>query len=48
LSTLPLSHGFPVRLVVPQLRSYKNAKYLARIENTDHLAALGCIPLATR
>jgi DMSO/TMAO reductase YedYZ molybdopterin-dependent catalytic subunit len=35
-STLPLPHGFPVRLVVPRLLGYKNAKYLSRIELTDH------------
>jgi len=35
-STLPLEHGFPVRLVVPRLLGYKNAKYLSRIEITDH------------
>ena len=35
-STLPLAHGFPVRLVVPRLLGYKNAKYLSRIEVTDH------------
>jgi DMSO/TMAO reductase YedYZ molybdopterin-dependent catalytic subunit len=35
-STLPLAHGFPVRLVVPRLYGYKNAKYLSRIEITDH------------
>jgi DMSO/TMAO reductase YedYZ molybdopterin-dependent catalytic subunit len=35
-STLPLEHGFPVRLVVPRLLGYKNAKYLSRIEVTDH------------
>ena len=35
-STLPLAHGFPVRLVVPRLYGYKNAKYLSRIEVTDH------------
>lgn len=34
-STLPLAHGFPVRLVVPRLLGYKNAKYLARIEVTN-------------
>ena len=34
-STLPLPHGFPVRLVVPRLLGYKNAKYLSRIELTD-------------
>jgi DMSO/TMAO reductase YedYZ molybdopterin-dependent catalytic subunit len=35
-STLPLDHGFPLRLVVPRLLGYKNAKYLSRIEVTDH------------
>jgi hypothetical protein len=35
-ATLPLAHGFPVRLVVPRLLGYKNAKYLSRIEITDH------------
>jgi hypothetical protein len=35
-STLPLAHGFPLRLVVPRLFGYKNAKYLSRIEVTDH------------
>ena len=35
-STLPLEHGFPLRLVVPRLLGYKNAKYLERIEVTDH------------
>jgi DMSO/TMAO reductase YedYZ molybdopterin-dependent catalytic subunit len=35
-STLPLAHGFPVRLVVPRLLGYKNAKYLSRLEVTDH------------
>ena len=35
-STLPLAHGFPVRLVVPRLYGYKSAKYLSRIEVTDH------------
>ena len=34
-STLPLAHGFPVRLVVPRLLGYKSAKYLSRIEVTD-------------
>jgi xylan 1,4-beta-xylosidase len=33
--TLPLQHGFPLRLVVPRLLGYKNAKYLSRIELTD-------------
>lgn len=35
-STLPLEHGFPLRLVVPRLLGYKNAKYIERIELTDH------------
>jgi DMSO/TMAO reductase YedYZ molybdopterin-dependent catalytic subunit len=35
-STLPVAHGFPLRLVVPRLLGYKNAKYLVRIEATDH------------
>ena len=35
-STLPLAHGFPVRLVVPRLLGYKNAIYLSRVEVTDH------------
>ena len=35
-STLPLAHGFPLRLVVPRLYGYKSAKYLSRIEVTDH------------
>jgi len=35
-ATLPLEHGFPLRLVVPRLLGYKNAKYLERIEVTDH------------
>jgi DMSO/TMAO reductase YedYZ molybdopterin-dependent catalytic subunit len=33
-ATLPLAHGFPVRLVVPRLLGYKNAKCLSRIEVT--------------
>lgn len=35
-ATLPLDHGFPLRLVVPRLLGYKNAKYVQRIELTDH------------
>ncbi len=35
-ATLPLSHGFPLRLVVPRLLAYKSAKYVERIELTDH------------
>lgn len=34
-STLPLNHGFPLRLVVPRLLAYKNPKYVERIELTD-------------
>ncbi len=34
--TLPLDHGFPLRLVVPRLLGYKNAKYVYRLEVTDH------------
>jgi hypothetical protein len=35
-STLPVKHGFPLRLVIPRLYAYKSAKYIARIELTDH------------
>jgi DMSO/TMAO reductase YedYZ molybdopterin-dependent catalytic subunit len=34
-STLPLTHGFPLRLVVPRLFGYKSAKWVNRIEFTD-------------
>jgi len=34
-STLPLKHGFPLRIVVPRLLAYKNAKYIERIELED-------------
>ncbi len=34
-STLPLSHGFPLRLVVPRKYGYKGPKYVYRIELTD-------------
>ena len=34
-STLPLAHGFPLRLVVPRLYAYKSAKYVQRIEVRD-------------
>jgi len=34
-STIPLAHGFPLRLVIPRLLAYKNAKYIYRIELTD-------------
>jgi hypothetical protein len=33
--TIPLSHGFPLRLVVPRLLAYKSAKYVTRLEFTD-------------
>ena len=35
-NTLPLAHGFPARVVIPRLFGYKNAKYIERIELTDH------------
>jgi DMSO/TMAO reductase YedYZ molybdopterin-dependent catalytic subunit len=38
-STLPLKHGFPLRLVIPRLLAYKSAKYVQRIELTDHAVA---------
>ena len=34
-ATLPLDHGFPLRLVVPRLLAYKSPKYVYRIELTD-------------
>jgi hypothetical protein len=34
-ATLPLKHGFPLRVVVPRLLGYKNPKYIGRIELTD-------------
>lgn len=34
-STLPVKHGFPLRLVIPRLYAYKSAKYVTRIELTD-------------
>jgi hypothetical protein len=36
-ATLPMSHGFPLRVVIPRLLGYKNAKHVSRIELTDHL-----------
>ncbi|HEY5960321.1 MAG TPA: molybdopterin-dependent oxidoreductase [Polyangiaceae bacterium] len=33
--TLPLTHGFPLRLVVPRLLGYKNAKWVYRIAFTN-------------
>ncbi len=32
--TIPLKHGFPLRLVIPRLLAYKSAKYVERIELT--------------
>ena len=34
-NTLPVEHGFPLRLVVPRLLAYKSAKYVQRLELTD-------------
>jgi len=34
--SLPLRHGFPLRLVIPRLLGYKGAKTVERIELTDH------------
>jgi hypothetical protein len=34
-NTLPVAHGFPLRVVVPRLFGYKNAKYVQRIEVGD-------------
>jgi len=34
-ATLPLKHGFPVRIVIPRLLAYKSAKFVERIEFTD-------------
>jgi DMSO/TMAO reductase YedYZ molybdopterin-dependent catalytic subunit len=33
--TLPLKHGFPLRIVIPRLLGYKNPKFVDRIELTD-------------
>jgi len=30
-----LDHGFPLRVVVPRLLGYKNAKYVERLELAD-------------
>ncbi len=35
-ATLPRNHGFPVRLVVPNIYGMKNVKWLTRIEPVDH------------
>jgi DMSO/TMAO reductase YedYZ molybdopterin-dependent catalytic subunit len=34
-NTLPLAHGFPLRMVVPRKWGYKNPKYVYRIELAD-------------
>jgi DMSO/TMAO reductase YedYZ molybdopterin-dependent catalytic subunit len=33
--TLPLTHGFPLRLVLPRMYGYKNAKWVKQIEFTN-------------
>jgi DMSO/TMAO reductase YedYZ molybdopterin-dependent catalytic subunit len=35
-NSLSLIHGFPVRVVIPRLYGYKNAKFVERIELSDH------------
>ena len=35
-SSLSLKHGFPARMVIPRLFGYKSAKYIDRIELSDH------------
>ena len=35
-SSLSIKHGFPVRVVIPRLFGYKNAKFVERIELSDH------------
>jgi hypothetical protein len=34
-ATLPLAHGFPLRVAVPRLLAYKSPKYVTRVELTD-------------
>jgi DMSO/TMAO reductase YedYZ molybdopterin-dependent catalytic subunit len=34
-NTLPLNHGFPLRIVIPRKFGYKNAKYVYRITLAD-------------
>ncbi len=34
-NTLPLEHGFPLRVHVPRLLAYKSAKYVERVELSD-------------
>ena len=38
-ATMPLAHGFPMRVVVPRLLGYKNAKYVNRVELANHPVA---------
>jgi DMSO/TMAO reductase YedYZ molybdopterin-dependent catalytic subunit len=35
-SSLSLKHGFPARVVIPRLFGYKSAKFVERIELSDH------------
>jgi len=35
-SSLSTKHGFPARIVIPRLYGYKSAKYVERIELSDH------------
>jgi hypothetical protein len=35
-SSLSIKHGFPVRVVIPRLFGYKSAKFVERIELSDH------------
>ena len=35
-SSLSIKHGFPARIVIPRLYGYKSAKYVERIELSDH------------
>lgn len=34
-STLPIKHGFPLRVVIPRLLGYKSAKFVYRVQLTD-------------
>ena len=38
-STIPMRHGFPLRMVVPHLWGYKSIKGLARMTFNDHVVA---------
>jgi DMSO/TMAO reductase YedYZ molybdopterin-dependent catalytic subunit len=35
-TSLSLKHGFPARVVIPRLYGYKSAKFVERIELSDH------------